>query len=51
MIEGRGGSGKEKEKGGKESHNKSVCHERKRKRQHTILWRIPISEFWIVWCC
>ena len=29
MIEGRGGSGKEKEKRGKESHNKSICHERK----------------------
>ena len=29
MIEGRGGSGKEQEKGVKESHNKSVCHERK----------------------
>ena len=26
MIEGRGGSGKEKEKRGKESHNKSICH-------------------------
>ena len=43
MIEKRGGSGWGRGKG-EDCQKECVSHE-----MHTILWRIPISEYLIVW--